>query len=89
MGSEQYRCITCKVDYDHMLNMICMFTHIKGKRFALQIWFNDNPFRQYPVDIICLDPGWNQSAVISHLSEIPNITPQNINQKLKTYLTFS
>lgn len=78
------RCIPCKVDYFNTTwggngeIAINLNAEIKGRNYILQL-------RQYhptaPARIII---GNN----IINLSTVPNVTPKNIKDKLKLYLTF-
>lgn len=88
MGEDHYQCVHCKVEYlEKPTTTINMFAFLKGKRYVLQIR-PTHPF--HPARIITNGRDAKDSKIVAiNLSTIPNITPQNLKEKLKTLLIFS
>jgi hypothetical protein len=77
-------CSTCNVDYlntefrNDSKVAVNLNAEINGKKYTLQL----RPYHPTaPARIIC-------DFETINLSTIPNVTPQNIKEKLKLYLTF-
>jgi hypothetical protein len=87
MGDDHYQCVHCKVEYLNKLGeCINMFAFIKGKRLVLQIRPN-HP--HHPARIFHTGANMRDTQTFINLTFIPDITPQNIQKKLKLYLLFS
>ncbi len=87
MGDKHYQCVHCKVEFLNKLGQcINMFTFINGKRLVLQIR-PEHP--EHPARIFHQGGDMRDLQTFINLTTIPNITPQNIKEKLKTYLLFS
>ena len=84
---------TCKVcDVEFHPGHINMFTYIKGEKYTFQIRYEHTEF---PARIICpykfdVSSLTNMRDNIINLPKIPeNITPENVNEKVRLYLLFS
>lgn len=71
-------CSYCSVDYHP--HVTCLFTHLGDKAYTVNL-HKDGPFK-ITISSAYQDP-------LMEIVPADNITPQNVQQKLKTYLTFS
>lgn len=91
---ETYRCNDCKIFYtlrDNKIHMIQFAAKIKNKYYCLEIMCNDNKTYLREVELDS-DEGQTytlDNKIILELNTIPqNISPTNIEDKIKTFLVF-
>lgn len=91
---ETYRCNYCKIEYvlqDNKVHIIEFAAKIKNKYYCLEIMCNNNKTYLKEIELDS-DEGRTytlDNKIILELNTIPqNISPINIEDKIKTYLTF-
>lgn len=77
ISDDYHRCLECHT------NFVKNRTYIYHRMNDITYVANIDPSYEYPVII-----GTTRDPMLIKLTSVPNITPQNFEQKLKTYLTF-
>lgn len=87
MGDSS-RCFDCNVNYHS--GYYDIFCKYKNTLYCLQVRYGDqySHFMNRAI-LIKGHPGYNYERVVEFKTLPANITPQNILNKIKTYLTFS
>lgn len=93
-NASTWICDNCSAEFgDGWINL---YTNINGKKYTFQMRFKschaDTPCRillPRPNDSMWIDPMGKPDPHIIYLPKIPdNITPANVNEKIKLYLLF-
>jgi|SRR5579885_1833187 len=86
-----YHCDACKANFV-MLESIGQLTeyNFKYKNYTLEFSLTDETFWVDSIELIGSDPyaRW-ETKTIFKLNFLPALTPQNVAEKLPTYITFS
>jgi len=84
ISNNHWRCLPCKVDYRGVE------TNIFGMINSTSYYFNIyNGPREFPVRIMKGLPNDFAVNIVVNLTSRPDITPSNVEEKLRTYLLFS
>lgn len=91
--TDYWKCVSCKVSYSRSYDpnytgtdVINMYTNINDKLYVLRQFPKEKKSR---VDYLPADPEDTIVIVKDFNFLFPNITPANIETKLRTYITFS
>lgn len=81
---HRWNCVPCKVYYSDA--SISIIGRVNGHSYFFLI---KNGHYKIPALLVKGLPTSHSNKVVLNLTTRPDITPSNVNEKLKTYLTFS
>lgn len=91
--TDYWKCLPCKASFEQSysphyegIQTVNMYTNIGGHLYVLRQFMEDKRAR---IEMLPEDP--EDTVVIAYEFEflLPNVTPANISEKIKTYLVFS
>ena len=82
------QCVPCNTIYEETLwnQTIHMYCKINNKTYGLKLFINLNSSR---IDYMSDDPNDTAAIICSFNYLLDNVTPDNIEHKVATYITFS
>lgn len=82
VGEDYWHCMPCDVQYyKGYINLLCS---VNGERYSFQYLYYHSHYKSR-----ILKQGAFGYKVILELKDAPQVTPTNVVEKIKTYLTFS
>ena len=79
-----YLCKSCNTEF-RFSGVINIYCTINDKKY----FYQDRSVFRYKEPARIMRDGIGQQEAVIEFKELPNITPQNIKEKLKTYIMFS
>ncbi len=78
----QYGCVNCNASFDITESNVITFYKFKYKNYEFNFYVSNNHFELHERDNTIV------FKILLYLHYLPDITPLNVEQKLKTILTF-